>query len=62
MKLYTQFTHEKIWVQTREVDALRLLEEAFPQVPPAETLAYIKAQCAHGKIVRIADMKFKAEV
>ena len=61
MIIVSQYHYEKTWTPTPDKEILRMLTELFPDIPPQETLPYIKSECALGKIVTFNDVKFKAQ-
>jgi len=61
MLLYTQYTYEKKWTKTSEKEALRMISEEMPETDAEGTLEYILAETGKGKVITLAECRFRQE-
>ncbi|MDF1876786.1 hypothetical protein JHD47_03035 [Sulfurimonas sp. SAG-AH-194-L11] len=59
MKIQTQYSYEKIWIDTTEKDLLRMIEEEIGDVDPAGTLRYVKEAVKNTKVISVGSVKFR---
>jgi hypothetical protein len=61
MKIQTQYSYEKTWTTTTEVDLLRIIEEEIGDADPQGTLEYVKEAIKSGKTITVGSCKFKVQ-
>jgi len=59
MKIQTQYSYEKTWTQTQDVDLLKIIEEEIGDADTEGTLSYVKEAIKDGKIITVGSCKFK---
>lgn len=59
MKIQTQYTYEKTWSDTQEVDLLRMIQEEIGDADPKGVLSYIKESIASGKVITVGACRFR---
>lgn len=61
MKIQTQYTYEKKWTETSEIELLRIIEEELGDADPAGVLLYIKESIKNGKSISVGTCKFRVK-
>jgi len=61
MNIQTQYSYEKTWTTTNEVDLLRIIEEEIGDADPKGTLSYVKQSIKKGKVITVGSCRFKIE-
>ncbi len=61
MEIQTQYTYEKIWTTTKEVDLLKIIEEEVGDADTKGTLTYIKEAIKNGKVITVGSCRFRVE-
>jgi len=59
MIIQTQYSYEKTWSDTQEVDLLKIIEEEVGDADPKGTLSYIQSAIAGGKVITVGSCKFR---
>lgn len=62
MKLQTQYTYEKIWTDTNEVNLLKIIQEEIGDADPKGTLLYIQEVCKKGKVITVGTCRFRQKI
>lgn len=61
MIIQTQYSYEKTWATTNEIDLLRIIEEEIGSADPKGTLAYVKEVIKSGKSITVGSCKFRVK-
>jgi len=61
MRIQTQYSYEKSWKTTNEVDLLKIIEEEVGDADTKGTLTYIKEVIKNGKIITVGSCRFRVE-
>lgn len=61
MKIQTQYNYEKTWTDTNEADLLRIIDEEVGDADPKGILEYIKEAISTGKVITVANCRFRAK-
>ncbi len=61
MKIQTQYTYEKTWTTTKEVDLLKIIEDEVGDADTKGTLTYIKEVIKDGKVITVGSCRFRVE-
>ena len=59
MTIQTKYDYEKIWSDTSEKDALRIIEEELGDADPHGTFFYVKEVIQKGKNISVGTCKFR---
>ncbi len=59
MIIQTQYSYEKIWTDTIEIDLLKMIEEEVGDSDAKGVLIYIKEAIANGKVISVGSCKFR---
>jgi len=61
MKFLTQFYYEKTWTKVSAREAMKLIQDEFPDIPAEYTFEHIEQECEKGKTVTIGECRFKKD-
>jgi hypothetical protein len=59
MNIQTQYSYEKKWTDTNELDILKIIEEEVGNDDPEGILVYIKEEIKKGKVITVGSCRFK---
>lgn len=59
MIIQTQYSYEKTWSDTKEIDLLRMIEEEVGDADAKGVLLYIKEAVANAKVISVGSCKFR---
>lgn len=59
MIIQTQYSYEKTWTDTTEIDLLKMIEEEVGDADAKGVLLYIKEAIASGKVISVGSCKFR---
>lgn len=59
MKIETQYSYEKKWTLTNEVDLLQVIEKEIGDADMKGTLLYIEEAIKNGKVITVGTCKFR---
>ncbi len=59
MIIQTQYSYEKTWTNTTEIDLLKMIEEEVGDADVKGVLCYIKEAVAGGKVISVGSCKFR---
>ncbi len=62
MKIQTQYSYEKIWSDTSEVELLKIIVEEVGDADPEGTLLYVKSAIKGEKVITVGSCKFRKKV
>lgn len=59
MKIETQYSYEKIYRVTSEIDILKIIAQEVGDADPEGTLIYIKEAIKNGKVILVGSCRFR---
>ena len=59
MNIQTQYHYEKTWLDTKEKDLLRMIEEELGDDEAQGVLSYVREAVKTGKVINIGRCKFR---
>lgn len=62
MRIETQYSYEKKWTLTSEIDILRIIQEELGETDTKGVLAYIKESIANKKVMSVGSCRFRVQL
>ena len=59
MKIETQYSYEKIWIETKEGDLVKMIAEEIGEDGADGTLSYIKSVILNDKVITVGSLRVR---